>query len=865
MEKYLSKIKQKHYGIVSAVLAMVGIYIIFSLCQYVNSGKFIIMDSDLIVQYIPYIKMFLRDLLNGESIWYSWNVSLGMNTSLVNAYYALSPFNLLYLIFWNVDENIITTIIIVLKVGLSAYTFHMFLNRVVKRFGVETILCSLMYSLSTYVVLYGHMYNSWLEALYMLPLICVFIYELGDKKSYLKLIIAYAYMFVTQFYFAYMVGIFSFVFWLLLLVVREKKTWKGYLKEVIKYIGTVLWAVGISAVIIVPTFLFVLNHSAQDASTFEPLSTFLHDIYYSLFWGNKIPTNNTYPVLYCSGLALILVPTYFMSHNISAKEKIGVGILTTVLLLTMIIDPFYRFMHAFDAPDYYNFRHSFLLVFVLCAISCRQMEDCKTVKTKVLFVLVAIQIVAFPILNWLVGDVTSNYEMRMVVNCIIPIVWFGIWYLQKKGKIEKKTLALCAIVVIMAELISNGWYGIVNPVARLKAEYDCWKEGIESATEVLNEDSDFYRTYYDNDMSDNSDSWFGYNGIDDFCSAENYEVRQALRFLGLYTTVRRTCHFGITPPTEMILGVKYSVDGPMPYMPYEEDNKYEIIENPYYLGLGFMAEEEVLDYQYGSWVVFDNINDLLSTLSGEEIICYKPFDDSVMVTCTQAEISPEDSAIVVSYNPEDASYGMVTYYIEKEDTEQPVYVQFVNDYSIALDVSPYLYLGEENNVYQFGLLSVQYAKRLVENEGRYEASIVFNHTTASEWSYREAVFYEYDEAALERAYNILSNNCMNVEEYADGYVKANVTVPADKKVLFTTIPYDAGWTVYVDGKSADIKTVLEGAFIAVELEPGYHELEFKYEAPGVLLGKAISGVSLALYIMLIISCVVEHKRKKSRC
>ena len=315
MEKYLSKIQQKHYGIVSAVLAMVGIYIIFSLCQYVNSGKFIIMDSDLIVQYIPYIKMFLRDLLNGESIWYSWNVSLGMNTSLVNAYYALSPFNLLYLIFWNVDENIITTIIIILKVGLSAYTFHMFLNRVVKRFGVETILCSLMYSLSTYVVLYGHMYNSWLEALYMLPLICVFIYELGDKKSYLKLIIAYAYMFVTQFYFAYMVGIFSFVFWILLLVVREKKSFKGYLKHISKYLSSVLLATGLAAVFILPTLFFLLKYSAPDATTFDELSTFIHDICYSLFWGNRVPSSNMFPALYCSSLALVLVPAYFLSHK----------------------------------------------------------------------------------------------------------------------------------------------------------------------------------------------------------------------------------------------------------------------------------------------------------------------------------------------------------------------------------------------------------------------------------------------------------------------------------------------------------------------------------------------------------------------
>ena len=165
MDKILKKIQPKYYKFISAALAMFGMYMIMSYCNYLPNDKHIIMDSDMIEQYVPYIKMFLRDLINGESIWFSWNTSLGMNTSLVNAYYVMSPFNLLYLIFWNVDEDVISLLIIFLKIGFTALTFHVFLNRVVKREGVETILFSLMYSLSTYMVLYGHMYNSWLEGM----------------------------------------------------------------------------------------------------------------------------------------------------------------------------------------------------------------------------------------------------------------------------------------------------------------------------------------------------------------------------------------------------------------------------------------------------------------------------------------------------------------------------------------------------------------------------------------------------------------------------------------------------------------------------------------------------------------------------
>ena len=260
MEKFLAKIQPKHYGIVAAVLSALGMYMILSTCQYLSTGKFIILGADHLQQYVPYAKMFMRDILEGESIWYSWNTSMGMNTSLVNAYYVLSPFNLLYLIFWPVEEYLVATAIILLKISLCAYTFHVFLNRVMKIDGVESILFSIMYALSTYMVLYSYLFNSWLEGAYMLPLILTLIYELKDVKSHIKLTFAYAFLFISQFYFAYMVGIFSFVFWLALMILGDKTSVSDIVKKVVKYFGSVLLAIGISAVFIVPTLYFLITN-----------------------------------------------------------------------------------------------------------------------------------------------------------------------------------------------------------------------------------------------------------------------------------------------------------------------------------------------------------------------------------------------------------------------------------------------------------------------------------------------------------------------------------------------------------------------------------------------------------------------------
>ncbi|MBQ8246451.1 MAG: YfhO family protein [Lachnospiraceae bacterium] len=863
MDKILKKIQPKYYKFISAALAMFGMYMIMSYCNYLPNDKHIIMDSDMIEQYVPYIKMFLRDLINGESIWFSWNTSLGMNTSLVNAYYVMSPFNLLYLIFWNVDENVISLLIIILKIGFTALSFHIFLNRVVKREGVETILFSLMYSLSTYMVLYGHMYNSWLEGMYMLPLICTFIYELDAKKgSYLKLILAYAYMFVTQFYFAYMVGIFSFVFWLLLQVMRERTTVSNYIRRVLKYAGSVALAIGLSAVILLPAFLFLMYNNAMDATTFEPLAIKPYHFIYTMLWGVRIPFTNDYPALYSGWLILILIPAYFLNKEIGKNEKICSAFLMFFLVLSMFADPLYQFMHAFDAPDHLNFRHVFLFAFVVCTIGCRQISFWQKMSEKQVIITIFAVVILGGLCIWLSKDQSAYLNVRILINLLLPAAWFGLWYLLKRRENDRVVLTFVAVVLVVVELCGNGWFSSYNPLARVRTEYECWKDGITYAVEEMNLDEDFYRSYYNNDMSDNSDSWFGYNGITDFCSAENYYVRQAVRYVGMYNTTRKIAQFGITPPIEMLLGIKYVMNGPLPSIAYGEDNQYEILENPYYLGLGFMVEEDILDYQYDSYVIYDNINSLMSVLTGERIECFVPFNGSIMAECEQADIIPGEDNIVIKYNPEEYGYGMVTYYIPKEDVKYPIYSQFVNDFSIGAPDSPYFYKGDENNVFQFGLLSVQYAKQLVEAEDRYEVNIVMNSTTADSWIYKSAVFYEYHDEEMNRVYDSLKNGRMEVTEYADGYLKGNVTVSEDKNVLFTSIPYDIGWTVKVDGNVVEPKYVLEAAFIALELEPGYHELEFEYEAPGVKGGILVSGVSLGIYVLLVVGSVIMSRRKR---
>ena len=88
-----------------------------------------------------------------------------------------------------------------------------------------------------------------------------------------------------------------------------------------------------------------------------------------------------------------------------------------------------------------------------------------------------------------------------------------------------------------------------------------------------------------------------------------------------------------------------------------------------------------------------------------------------------------------------------------------------------------------------------------------------------------------------------------------------MTVPP---VMFTSIPYEKGWTGYVDGQEVEIKPCLEDTFISIDLSKlpeGEHNIELKFIPPGIKEGLAISVISILLTLFYI-SKSLKHRKHK---
>jgi uncharacterized membrane protein YfhO len=87
----------------------------------------------------------------------------------------------------------------------------------------------------------------------------------------------------------------------------------------------------------------------------------------------------------------------------------------------------------------------------------------------------------------------------------------------------------------------------------------------------------------------------------------------------------------------------------------------------------------------------------------------------------------------------------------------------------------------------------------------------------------------------------------------DSHLTGTVTTADDRQLMFTSIPYDEGWNVYVDGKQVEICEANQ-SLVAFYVEgAGEHTLEMRYMPRVVSLGLSISLVSLVVFLILLIA------------
>jgi len=120
-------------------------------------------------------------------------------------------------------------------------------------------------------------------------------------------------------------------------------------------------------------------------------------------------------------------------------------------------------------------------------------------------------------------------------------------------------------------------------------------------------------------------------------------------------------------------------------------------------------------------------------------------------------------------------------------------------------------------------------------------------------------FYLYyiDNEEFTKATNILKSNKLDIISFKEHTIEGNIYLN-DNEDLYTSIPYDEGWQVFVDGKKAETYA-LGDALLTVKCSKGNHKIKFVYKIPHFKLGIILSSIAL---IILLVPTILKHLKKE---
>lgn len=206
-------------------------------------------------QYINWMA-YLMDILKGNSneVFYSLSITPGNSNALLIGWYLLSPFNLLLIFF---DKNSLPDAyywIECAKICASGLTMSIFLTRLAARKKIKldikkiclVLICCLGYSYSGFIA--GHTHELlYFDAYLILPLLADSIIKLKCDNKTLQYYLCLTYAIVTNFYFGFMICIFSFLFYVYLSFRRNFE-----IKNIVLYVITSVLAAGSSLFALLP-------------------------------------------------------------------------------------------------------------------------------------------------------------------------------------------------------------------------------------------------------------------------------------------------------------------------------------------------------------------------------------------------------------------------------------------------------------------------------------------------------------------------------------------------------------------------------------------------------------------------------------
>lgn len=858
---------KNRYVFLTTVLATACIAVIYVIFSVFPFGSITVMRMDLYHQYGPLFAELYDRIVEHKSLLYSWNT--GGGSSFLGNYlnYLSSPLSFLIFLFDKEDISYAITFIVALKCILSATSFSYYLKKSFNKDNYFLSAFGILYAFSAYFLAY-YWNVMWLDAMIMLPLIALGIekiFKTGDIKLYTVSLVI---LFFANYYMGYMCCIFAVLYFFVCFIntysndgklnenaVYEKKySTKALMNNVfinrgVKFAFASIIAALICAITLVPVFMILKNSSATSGTFPQTFKSYfdLLDLITSHFalleTTIRSSGDNVLPNIYTGILTFILLPLFLVNNKIKLKEKATYVVLIIFFVFCFNNNCAEYIWHAFHFPNDLPYRYSYMYSFIIAVMGYKTILNFKGIKVKDI-AYTGLAIISFVIIcqKFLTNKMTNS---TIYATIIFVALWCGFLFLLKNKNAQKKTVSFVLVTFILCETIISSIVGLP-----LNQDNKNYKENYKTYTDAINyidnKDSGFYRTElcYLNTRMD--PAYYGYNGISVFSSMAYESYSQLQSSLGMQgNKVNSYTYNTQTPVYNMMFNIKYLIQTDVSLAPssnlYKKihttsDKKSNVYESKYNLPIAYCVNSKIDDWVTDEGNPFEIQSDFFKLATGYSNV-FKP----VKYNSTDFDAVSGDD---VTENG--------TYWLEKSDSSSNYGTETVS-LSPTIDGNLYLYV-KSSDLKTITVNSEKVSDITQSMEDAYILDLGYHNKgdevlvslDASKMESESTSFdfycYTADDTVVKNMYNSLAGNSLNVESYSDTTIKGTVKAK-ENCYLYSSIPYDDGWSVYVDGKKAETFEI-GGTLLAIELTPGQHKIEYKYFPVGFLYGIIISAVTV---------------------
>lgn len=810
---------------------------------------------DMYHQYVPFLGELQSKLQSGGSLFYTWNGAGGSNFWNLLAYYGASPLNLILVLFPKKFLMEGVTLILLLKIGLAGSTMAVYLRAIVwekdkRSADISLVGFATLYALCSYVMAY-YWCIMWMDAVALLPLCILGLHKILDGRSGVFYTVCLALVVFINYYMAIMVCIFILFYYPVLYFIKVQGESAGhFFKTTGRAVGYSLLGVLMSAVMLLPTWMSMQStyYISADMPEKTELYNDLLDILNQMLPNAELTYREGLPNLYCGMFVVILLVFYWISRTIPLREKLLNGAFLVFLIFSLNINKLDFIWHGFHFPNQLPYRYTFMICFLLIAMAYQVFQRVDEIRVNHLWILLAAGGGYYLLAQKILTEHIKDLDLFVYSGLAWLALYVAILLLYKKGRLPKNLLLILTVILLTCEMASNTCTSIDQVGTTQRSNYYANEADIAKLVKKTEgTDGRFGRTEMNDNYILNCPAMYHYKGISQFSSSLNANATALMEHIGVEGAPdKNRFNYNQTDPvTNAMLNIRYLIGKNLPiddsdFKQIAKSGNSRLYESIYPLSIGYMTADTIRTWNYEQENPFMVLDDYVRAVTQNKYTSVFTEIEPVDVSAANIELSSTGDGMWDSTlkNETKKSKTILTYqaqqtgkqylFIEADDADAITVSQENKDDKIEIrnDCGSIVNLGEMDSGTEF-TVTIEY------KEGK--GGSVVSHVCTM------------DEAVWQDAYKMLSASMLDVTDYGDSCLKGTIDVQ-ENGVFVTSVPYEAGWKLKIDGHTREINELIGGAWISTSLSAGEHQIELSFRPPGLIAGLLITLASIGLLI-----------------